>query len=78
MGLLSSPAAEISDHEETNLQNTSKATVAKGSITDARAAESITASWMGRPTVGKVINPGVDFGVHDARTEGGEETWDRR
>jgi len=71
---LSSPTTKISDHERTNLQNTSNTDAASDSVTEAGATTGITTRWMGRSTVGKVIKPGVDLGVHNAGTEGGSET----
>jgi len=70
-GGVSSPIAEISEHGETNPQNT-----ARSDTSDTRAEGDIAVS------IGKVImvvygtlKPGINLGVHDAGTAEGGENW---
>jgi len=74
---VSSPIVETSGHGETNLHEKSCATTAGESIAQTRDTVGIATRRVGVSTVGEVIKPGVDIGIHDAGTEGGGEAWDR-
>lgn len=78
MWWLASPLADIIDHGQTNLQNTSDTNVTSDSITNARATAGITTRWMGRSMIREMVDPGVDLRVHNTGTEGSSETCDRR
>lgn len=74
MGRLSFPKTGTGDNVETNLQNTSNATVESDTIADARAGTDIATRRMGGSAVGEMVNPRVDLRVHNTGTAGGGET----
>jgi len=71
---LSPPTTEISDHEQTNLQNTRNTNAGGDSVKEASATAGIAARRMGGSMFGKMVKPGVDQGVRNTGTEGGGET----
>lgn len=57
-----------------HLQDTGNTAVGSNSISDTRTGAGFATSWMGGSSVDQVVNPAVDLRIHNAGTEGSNET----